>query len=434
VVVLLGHGGVGADATVKGDDQLLAAALRGVDLVLSGHTHQQPDAVLWATDLDGKQVPILQPAPYGLEVARAELVLEGGKATLDTSTTATRFLSVDDTILPTTDAGVLGELDKVIYSLESVPAGAGGSFLEQTLTLVETVAHGGVVTPVADVNTVIGDLFYRTVGHTDFDVPGLRAAKAGVRSGESAGLNLDTDAMWAVANNFSPSTTTTEIAVQASGPMRGDLKRGKTGQISFADVYNVVPLGGDPVEGTPGYPLVRFYLSAAEVWAAFEFTLLFSMQDSDFYLSPAGLEIAFDRSGAQFNPVTFTGGWITRMTLIDRAGVRTTIFDKSVNPTSGWLIDPTKRLVSVVTTLYVAAFAQSAGITPRDSSGIPVTDLNSTILGIPGFGAHWKDHQALAAYVAFLDASYWTLPSRYDERTAAGHVPQRVLCAGPVCP
>jgi len=350
-------------------------------------------------------------------------------------TAVTKFLAVDDTIVPTTDAGVLGELDGVIYALESMPTGSapGPSFLEQTLTLVETVAHGGAYTPVADDNTVLGDLFYRTVGHTSFEVVGLRAAVMGVQSGESSGLNLDTDAMWAVANNFSTSTTT-EVAVQASGPMRGNLVPGKTGEISFADVYNVVPLGGDPVELSPGYPLVRFHLAAAEVWGAFEFSLLYSTQDSDFYLSPAGLEVVFDRSQPPFNPVTRAGGWITRLTLIDRAGRRETIFDKSINPASGWLIDPMARLVSVVTTYYVAAFAQSAGITPRDATGVPVTDLNSTILEIPGVGAHWKDHQALAAYVAFLDAAYWTLPSKYDEHASAGRVPQRVLCTGPVCP
>jgi hypothetical protein len=316
-----------------------------------------------------------------------------------------------------------------------MPTGSapGPSFLEQTLTLVETVAHGGAYTPVADNNTVLGDLFYRTVGHTSFEVVGLRAAVMGVQSGESSGLNLDTDAMWAVANNFSTSTTT-EVAVQASGPMRGNLVPGKTGEISFADVYNVVPLGGDPVELSPGYPLVRFHLAAAEVWGAFEFSLLYSTQDSDFYLSPAGLEVVFDRSQPQFNPVAKTGGWITQLTLIDRAGTREPIFDKALSPgTGGWLVDP-MRLVSVVTTYYVAAFAQSAGITPRDATGAPVADLTTTILGIPGMSAHWKDHQALAAYVAFLDAAYWTLPSRYDEHASAGRVPQRVLCTGPVCP
>jgi 5'-nucleotidase, C-terminal domain len=213
---------------------------------------------------------------------------------------------------------VRGELDGVIAALETHTA-AGPSFLEGTLTVV----NGGV--PVADDPAELGDLYYKVLGHTGFDVVGLRGLKVGLQSGETNGLNLDTDAMWAVANDFLV-TTTTDIAVQASGPVRGDLVMGKTGDLSFADIYSVVPLGGDPVDGTPGYPLLRFSLQAVEVWAAFEYTLLAATQDSDFYLSPAGLEIVFDRTRTPFDPVTKSGGWITSMTLVNRAGQREPIF------------------------------------------------------------------------------------------------------------
>jgi hypothetical protein len=90
-------------------------------------------------------------------------------------------------------------------------------------------------------------------------------------------------------------------------------------------------------------------------------------------------------------------------------------------------------LVSVVTTLYVAAFAQSAGITPRDDLGYPLAQVTSAILTGPGF--HWKDHQALALYIATsCQANGGTLPASYDESAAAGHLPRRITCAGAVCP
>lgn len=426
-VILLGHGGIGAAPPAKGDDELLAAALRGVDLVVSGHTHLRPDALRYAADLDGRQVPIMQPAPFGIEVGRAELVFAGGRPTLDSDPARTRFIPVDDTILPTADAGVLGELSGVISALET--HGTAPSFLEQTLTVVTGA-------PVADDPAVTGDLYYKVLGHTTFDVPGLRGAVMGVRSGETDALNLDTDAMWAVANGFS-TTTSTQIAVQASGPIRADLKMGKTGDLSFADIYAVVPLGGDPVEGSPGYPLLRFYLKAVEVWGAFEYTLLASTQDPDFYLSPAGLEIVFDRSRPPFDPASKRGGWITSMTLVDVAGNRTPIFDTAAAPlTAGWLVDA-DGLISVVTPLYVAAFAQSAGITPRDATGAPLASIYDAILvgGTPGNTFHWKDHQALALYIARIcQANGGTLPAIYDETDPAGAVPRRITCTGPVCP
>ena len=425
-IVLLGHGGVGGSPAARGDDELLAAALRGVDLVVSGHTHLRPDAIRYVTDLDGRKVPVQQPAPFGREVGRAVLVFDGARPTLAPALSA--FLPVDTTVRPSTDPAVQGELDGVIAALETHTP-AGPSFLEATLTVV----NGGI--PVVDDPGVLGDLYYKVLGHTGFDVTGLRGLQVGVQPGETNALNLDTDAMWAVANGFSTTATSTEVAVQASGPIRGDLREGATGQLSFADIYNVVPLGGDPVEHSPGYPLLRFYLGAAELWGAFEYTLLASTQDSDFYLSPAGLEVVFDRSGTPFDPATRTGGWITRMTLVDRAGVRSAIFDKALSPaTGGWLIDPRTRLVSVVTSLYVAAFAQSAGITPRDATGAPLANLLDAILLGPG-GFHWKDHQALALYIASTcRANGGTLPATYDEQSLAGRVPRRVLCTGPVCP
>ncbi len=428
-VILLGHGGIGAAPPAKGDDELLAAALRGIDLVVSGHTHLQPDALRYATDLDGRQVPIMQPAPFGIEVGRAELVFSGGRPTLDTDPARTRFIPVNDTLLPTTDAAVLGELSGVIAALETHTTGP--SFLEQTLTVVT----GG--TPVADDPAVSGDLYYKVLGHTTFDVPGLRGAVIGVRSGETDALNLDTDAMWAVANDFSTTTTSTQIAVQASGPIRADLKKGKTGNLSFADIFAVVPLGGDPVEGSPGFPLLRFYLKAVEIWGAFEYALLASTLDSDFYLSPAGLEIVFDRSRPPFDPVSKLGGWITAMTLVDVAGNPTPIFDTAAAPaTAGWLVDA-DGLISVVTPLYVAAFAQSAGITPRDATGAPLASIYGAILvgGTPGNTFHWKDHQALALYIGQIcQANGGTLPATYDETDPAGAVPRRITCTGPVCP
>jgi 2',3'-cyclic-nucleotide 2'-phosphodiesterase (5'-nucleotidase family) len=427
-VILLGHGGVGTTPAARGDDELLTAALRGVDLVVSGHTHLRPDVVRYVADPDGRQVPVMQPAPFGIEIGRAELVVQGGKATLDTDSARTRFVQVDDTTVPTTDAGIRGELAGIIAALEN-HGPSGASFLEKTLTVV----NGG--TPVVDDPAVSGDLYYKVLCRTTFDVPGTRPAIPGVQSGETNALNLDTDAMWAVANDFSSTTTTTELAVQASGPVRAGLAKGRSGDVSFADLFNVVPLGGDPVENSPGYPLVRFYLTAGEVKGAFEFGLLASAQDSDFYLSPAGAELTFDRSLPQFSAASpLTTGWITKLTLVDRAGARTPLFDRSQAANSGWLVNPLTRLVSVVTPLYVAAFAQSAGITPRNASGAALGNVLDGVLSGPG-GFHWKDHQALALYVAqACRAGGGTLPSSYDEASPAGAVPRRITCTGPVCP
>lgn len=430
VVLLLGHGGVGHDAATLGDDEQLVGRLSGVDLVVSGHTHERPDAVRWATALDGRQVPVMQPAAYGMEVGRAELVLEPGQAPrLDPDAARTRFFAVDDRVAPSTDPALRAELATMVAGLET-RTGPSQSFLEATLSAIESQA-AGTPTAVTDDPAVVGDLYYYPLGHTAFDVVGLAP-------GETAALNLDTDAMLAAARTFLPGEPTL-AALQASGAIRGDLKTGQTGVLAFADVYRMVPLGADPVgldpaaldaaDGQPGYPLVRFHLLAAELRGALELTLALSFQNGDFYVSPSGLVVDYDLSRPPLdagNPVS--PGWITRLASVDPAGAETPLYDAAAG---GWLI-PWYAPLPLVTTYQVAAFAVSMGIQPRNADG-SATTLGASVLRRPG-GTTVKDHQALGAYLrAITDANGGELDARYDAGDPAGAVPRRVCGAGQAC-
>ncbi|HSM92296.1 MAG TPA: putative Ig domain-containing protein [Anaeromyxobacteraceae bacterium] len=408
-VVLLGHGGIGS-APLPGDDQLLAAKLKGVDLVVSGHTHAAPDQVLYATDLDGRQVPIMQPAPYGDEVGRAELVIHAaGRPDLDTTPGRTRFIAVDDRLLPSQDPTLLYEMAAVVGGLESVPVAAlgGMTFLEANLSLIT----GGAVT---DDPSVLGDLYHYVLGHTTFDLVGLGR-------GETNGSDLDTDAMLAAANAVAP----TQLALQNRGAIRGDLVKGLTGDLGFADLYRMVPNGGDPLEGSPGYPLVRVYLAAGELVGALDQTAKKAVEDGDFFLVPSGLTYSYDSSRSLATPLS----WMKKVDLVDASGAVTTpIYDDTVVATGGWLVNPMTTLVPVVTTLYVASFAQFAGVHLLDSGGNVILDPTTAILE-RGDGSHVKDYQALAAFVrGECLANGGDLPSRY-----AAAVPRRALCTGPLC-
>ncbi|MGB8930622.1 MAG: putative Ig domain-containing protein [Anaeromyxobacteraceae bacterium] len=408
-VVLLGHGGIGQTAAPTGDDELLAQKLKGVDLVVSGHTHFQPDAVRYVADLDGRQVPIMQPAPYGSEVGRAELVIHAsGRPTLDATATRTRFLPVDDRLLPSQDPTLLYTMATVVGGLENVVvASMGGmTFLEANLSVITGAA-------VVNDQAVLGDLYHYSLGKTAYDVIGLGA-------GETNGSDLDTDAMLAAAN----ATATTQIALQNRGAIRGDLVAGKTGALGFADVYRMVPNGGDPVENSPGYPLVRVYLAAGELWAALDKTAKKAVEDGDFFLVPSGLTYSYDSS----RDPTGTGSWIKKIDLVDASGAVTTpIYDDTVMANAGWLV-PSTTLVSTVTTLYVATFAQYAGVTLRDSTGVAIADPTTAILTRTG-GSHVKDYQALAGYIfKECQANGGNLPTRYGAA-----VPRRALCSGPYC-
>ncbi|BDG03175.1 bifunctional metallophosphatase/5'-nucleotidase [Anaeromyxobacter oryzae] len=407
-IILLAHAGASGSATHPTEGDLLVGALRGVDLMVAGHSHAQPDRLLVATDADGRAVPIVQPGPFGNEIAQIELVIRPGKRpALADDGDVPLYLPVDDRVVPTEDPVIRGTLDGVIAAIEN-------GFVAPTLSLIEGA-------PVVFDPAHVGGLYYRSLGHTTFDVLGDSV------DGETNVLNLDTDALRAVANALGQPAP---VALQAAGAVFGDIVRGRTGTLAFADLYRVLPLGVDPADGSPGYPVVRLHLRAADLFGALEQTLQFARVNNDFYLSPSGLAVTYDATRPPFSPASPGSGWITHLALVDAAS-ETVLFDAD----GGWRVNPFTTLVPIVTTYQVAAFASSFGIVPRDANGDPVS-LSSAVLRWPVAGAPAvKDHQAFARYVRTRCLQNGgELPSEYDAAMPQGAVPRRVLCTGTACP
>ncbi len=449
-VIGLGHGGIGPLVTGPGDDEIIASLLSGVDLVVSGHSHKTPNQPYLVPGADGRLVPVVQPGPYGHQIGRVELIVpSGGRAVVNSSQTA--FIPVDDRTAPTTDTQIVGELLNTIDTVES-------GFIPATLLATGICAPADTACYTA---ANLGDLYYKPLCHTTFYTRGLGA-------GESNVTNLDTDAMLAIANQIVGAGSTT-LALQNYGSIRSDLFVGKTGDLSFADLYRAVPNGVDPPTGTPGFPLVRLGIANVELRIALEGALLQSLVDGDFFLSGSGIRVEYDRSRPMFDPDPaavlanpFEPGWITRIE-ITSGTTPVTIYDVSqdgifLNPPYGpgathFLVTPTS-VQQVVTTYFVASFASAFGVhlynlsdgtllnppSPAPSKlydavlhwapGTPGTSAPPT-----GLGDAVKDHQAFLEYVhAQCTLNAGELPARYDDADPAGHVPRRMVdCTDGVC-
>jgi 5'-nucleotidase / UDP-sugar diphosphatase len=434
-VILLGHGGIGETGAPMGEDEQLAYLTHGIDLVLSGHSHLSTPTPRSGYSPTGP-VTVVQPKPYGKEVGRIELVFRDDVAQRPyVDVAGATFLAVDDRTAPTADAAFTTELVQLTVGfLETgAPIPNYPSFLEQTLSRI-------LGTPVTDDPAVVGDLYFHSIGKLDFDV-------VGVAPGETNAMNLDTDALLAAANEFHGAAPTL-VAVQASGPIRGDLRVGETGDITFADVYHVVPLGGDPTvanpttdpNAVPGYPLVRANIPTAELRGVLEQTLQFSFSNGDFFVSAAGLKVKYDVSRPAYDPTASQGvgpGWVTFMAL-ENGATETVLYDPS-NPafaaTAGFAGNPLTMVTPVATTLYVASFAASFGVHLLDDTGAPQSPL-ALVLRRPD-GSAVKDYEALGKFVfeqcnANTPAGF--LPSRYDATTPEGALPRRMINCTGGCP
>ncbi len=252
LVIALSHSGI--NQAGQGEDADLAASVPGIDVILSGHTH---DALTTAVTV-GKTV-ITQTGRYGEHLGKLALTVTRAGGGTTVALDSYNLLAVDDS--------TLGD--------------------PQTQARVDQYK--------ADINGKITPLAYgATVAQTSFDVL--------TGSGETAVGDLVTDAYRNVTAALFP-TDPPVVGIDAAGGLRADIAKGKTGAIAFADAFNVIPLGIGP-DTLPGYPLVTFYLNASDIRAGLELAAAGEVVGGDFVIQASGLTAHYDMTKSPFQRIT----------------------------------------------------------------------------------------------------------------------------------
>jgi 5'-nucleotidase/UDP-sugar diphosphatase len=243
LVICLSHSGV--DTAGKGDDASLAAAAPGIDVIVSGHTH-----VTLAQPVKVGKTLIVMAGKYAQHLGRLELKVSGGTVTPLSYT----LIPIDDQTAG--DSTVQGSVDAYIKEID-----------KQATSL--KAAHS------------------MSVAETTFD---LKRALVG----ESTVGNLVTDAYRFAATTAEP-LKPAELAFENNGVIRAELLKGKTGQLWFADLYRVMPMGTGK-DGSPGYPLVSFYLTGKELKTWFELMPLAKLlNQKNLYFQFSGAKVTYQK-------------------------------------------------------------------------------------------------------------------------------------------
>jgi 5'-nucleotidase len=393
LVVALSHAGVrdmsSAESISQGEDPQICENVSGIDFIVSGHAHNhQPEPMERTNKTSGKKCLVLNAGSFGEEVGYVEFTIPGDK-TKDVSwdTTTQRLEPVDDTTLP--DTAFSPSQTDLIDKVEANP------------TLGELLDHaeGAPVTGGAT-----GDLYFHVLANTDFDVTDTHT------------LNwLSADAMLAQSDALGLQT---DLGLESAGVIRSTLQKGKTGDISAADAFNVVPLGRSPVDGTIGYPLIRGYVSQFELRAVAEFALAQGPTNSDFDLGFAGLKVEYDATrpavtnvGDVLNP---DKGQVMRLSLdTDHTDgfeqYDTVIYDRAA------AIGDNTALVSFITSSYIGQFAGDAGVTIKDDTGAKLELVDAIVKR-----ADTSEVKQVEAFMGFLKASpAGKLPATYDTKSSS---------------
>jgi 5'-nucleotidase/UDP-sugar diphosphatase len=345
LVVALSHSGI--NQAGHGEDADLAAAVPGIDVILSGHTHDQLDSAVTV----GKTV-ITQTGRYGEHLGKLELTVQRGSGS------------------GSSDGGGGGNtvtLDS--YTLIPINDSVAGDSATQT-RVDGYIGH---------IDALISPLMYKgPIAKTAFDV--LQG------SGETAVGDLVADAYRTLTAGVFPDDPPL-VGIEAAGAIRNRIAKGKTGAITFADAFNVLPLGIGP-DTRPGYPLVTFYLAGRDLRAGLELAAAEDVVGGDFVIQTSGLEAHYDATRPPF----------TRITSLK---VGTTNVD----------LTATSPCFRVTTTLYVAGLlGVVSSVTNNQLSVVPklsdcstaITDMQTRIVTTGGASAtaELKAWQALLKYLA----------------------------------
>jgi len=322
VVVALSHAGTDSaniDA-VTGEDVNLARNTTGIDVIASGHTHNAfPDAkasFAQKSAVAGKTwtTQIICAGAYSTNVARIDL-------TYNFATKTTTVVSASNKAMTDANLAALG-VNPVRDPAQTVFVAQADAQLNYGLGSLFTTMFGsqpGYAFNPTDLSTGI----YKVVGTTpqdmrsndqnpvrcpnglgDLAADSVRNVPNAIVSAAIAGTMTkysmtQAEAVAALqAGGYDPTPYT--AGVVASGVIRDHLA---AGPITFANAYNVLPLGISPdtTQAIPvGYPLMSIYLTTEDLRKVCALQLLSqcNLTPSDYYLNLSGLGYALDGPGS----------------------------------------------------------------------------------------------------------------------------------------
>lgn len=249
VVICLSHSGT---EDGKGEDYTLAEAVKGIHLIISGHTHTTLEEPI---EVNGTY--IVSAAEYGKNLGVVQLAYTGSRVTL----TDYKLIPIDETVQEDKDIASLVETFKT--DVEENYLSVYGMSFDQVLTsnpyTFDTVGQ------------IYGSVHESTLG------------------------NLYSDAYkWAVEEATGEPV---DIALTASGVIRESMP---LGNITVSDVFNAASLG----VGTEG-ELVSVYITGADLKNALEVDATLSDLMSSARLYYAGIEYRLNTNRMLLNKVDY---------------------------------------------------------------------------------------------------------------------------------
>jgi 5'-nucleotidase / UDP-sugar diphosphatase len=324
IVICVSHSGVSKDKNGNwaGEDAELAAKVRGIDLVISGHTHTKLDKALTVNG-----VPVVQTGEYGEFVGK--VVFTGDKSGYKLE--SYELLPVDDRI--TGNKIIDEEVRKQEEKISERRLRARGLDYSE---------------PIAEIPVT---LECNSQGKLDESVLGPLVADA---------------LYWYINKN---SAGGVDMSMISAGVIRDRMLPGVQ---SVADIFRVVPLGSGS-DSIPGYALSRLYVTGRELKNIIEVLLVAQKSNSDYHCFFSGVSVDYDPSRGLLKK-------LSRIELVSADG-KTRNVNFSKKDKTLYSVAANSYMLQFIGIIKKKTHG-IVNVVPKNSRGEKVTDMSTAVIDI----------------------------------------------------
>ncbi len=334
-IIALSHSGTSSDPK-DSEDEVLAAKVEGIDLIVSGHSHTTHETPLIIND-----TYIVSCGEYSENLGSITINWDNNAKHI----TEYKLIPIDETIK---------EDERIASMVEKYKAKVGETYLSGY-----NLSYDEVLTT------------------TPFDL----ITPSSVQEENPLG-NLISDAyIYAVKKAEGDDYSPVAISVSAKGTIRASLLKGN---ITVSNAFDVLSMGVGN-DGTSGFPLVSVYLTGKELKAACELDASITPIMGSAQLYCSGINYEFNKNRMFFNKVTDTA-------LVSENGELSEIEDDKL-----YRVVTGMYAAQMLSTVKDKSFGLLS-LVPKDAQGNPITDFNSCII-YDQEGNEVKEWYALASYL-----------------------------------
>ncbi len=324
IIICISHSGIEKlnDGSWGGEDVNLAESVKGIDLIISGHTHTKLDKPLF---ING--VPIVQTGEYGENVGCLELSWSDKRLQVENYT----LIPVDDNV-------------------------GGNRLIDSMITEQQKLIASEILQP-------LGIDYFKPVAESSF-------ALECDANGDFKGSNLGPLVADAINNYVNTNTTEgADVSLVAVGIIRDKIVPGIQ---TPADIFRIMSLGSGK-DNVPGYPLSRLFVTGKELKSVLEILQEAYKSSSDNYCFYSGIRVQYDPDRGLLKKI--------KQIAITKADGSVTNVDFSKKDNHLYSITANSYMLEFIGIIKKMSFGL-INVVPKDSKGYPINDLKTAIIDI----------------------------------------------------